>query len=585
MLRNPILTREFTSSARSLKCNFLVWAYLLLLGGILLLLWPAGGIQSLISEKSKQIFALFFSIDLTLLILLVPAFTATAITYERENGTFGALFTTLMNPLEIMLGKLGATISLLVILVLLSMPIASICALTGGISMGFMLKILILLGATAISYGLMGLACSALCKASSTAIIMNYVLIMLLAGATWLPEALLSTFGFNQVWQIIRNISPFDALFFLLYPDNYKVTMATSVTMLNPFTIHLISAGIISLISLIFFYRYVLQSRERSGGNKQFYTGGMKSLKRKLNWPFYLFDPLKRKKPIRRFANPVFVAEMRSKLFANPKFVLRGVSVIFILSMVLLTLISLQFGAVLRAGTVRTVSIIFQIGVVAMLAPGVSSGLITDELAAGTFMSLRMTPVKPYTVITGKLKATFFYALIFIISSLFVLIAMGYLEQQDIFPEASMLSGDFWKALLEKVKVAAWWKQFWEIYSRIFIWVGILLLSTVTFLTAGLFASAFSKTTSIATAVAYSITAVVCLVSFAPVMIGDRFSHAFSAWILSFNPIAAAMQITNDAFESYPNLWINNLYVMCGLIVFFLVAATIRTWYLFHHQE
>lgn len=589
LIDNPIFKREFVSSARSLKTNFLVWAYLLTLAGLLLILWPGSGIHSAVSESSKQIFSLFFSVNLTLIILLVPAFAATSITYERENDTYPALFSTLLSPFDIMLGKLASSILMLLILVVLSMPIASVCALTGGVSLLFIFKAMLLLIVTALSYGLIGLACSALCERSSSAILLNYVLIILFAGATWLPDALLSAFGYAEVWQVVRNISPFDALFFLLYPDNYKLTMTLAdipASYITPYNIFIVSSLLLSLLGLAVFIMFIFRGGGRSSAQKgEVYSDARKALKRKLSWPFYLFDPLKRKKPIRRFYNPVFVTEMRSKLFANPRFVIRSVSAIFIISMGLLTLIAFQFGVGLQADTIRTVAIIFQIGVVAMLAPGVSSGLITDEITGGTMMSLRMTLLKPFTVIMGKLQATFFYALIFILSSLFIIFAMAYLEQQELFPEGALSDAAWWTEVFKRAGELGWWGKFWDTYRRIFAWVGILLLSTVTFLTAGLFSSAVSRTTGIATAVGYTITAFICLVSFAPVVLAGRLSASLSSFIISFNPIAAAMQITNDAFDEYPDLWTNNLIALCFLIAFFLTGATLRTWYLFNKQD
>lgn len=590
LLNNPIFRREFLSAARSWRTGLMVCSYLLVLSAALLVLWPSGGIQSVVSESSKQIFSLFFSVDLTLLLLLVPAFSASSITYEKENGTYPALFSTLLSPFDIMAGKLAAAILMLLIIALLSMPIASICALTGGVNQAFMLKVMLLLLLTAVSYGLVGLACSSVCSRSTSAILLNYVAILLLVGATWLPAALLSNLlpQLNAVWQLIRSISPFDAILYLLYPDNYKMTMNVelSSTILNPYNVFIVASLAISSLSLSVFYKNVLRPSSKSRSSQgEVYTDAKKAIKRKLSWPFYLLDPLKRKRPIGRFANPVFVAEMRSKLFANPLFVIRAVSAIFIISMLLLTLISFQFGTGLRADTVRMVSIIFQIGVVALLAPGVSSGLITDEITGGTFDQLRMTPLSPFTVISGKLKATFFYALIFIVSSFFVLLAMAYLEQQEVFPEGSFFDPAWWSAVFERVlHEEGWLGKFWETYWRIFIWVVILLLSTMTFLTGGLFASSISKTTAMATAFAYGFAAVICLVTLAPLALEDKLAQGLSSLILSFNPIASAMQITSDAFTNYPGLWQRNILALVLLIVFFLAASVARVWQLFRKQ-
>lgn len=590
-LSNPIFKREFVSGARSWRTLVIVSGYLLLLSCVLLALWPAGGIQSLVAEGAKRIFTIFFGVDLALTLLLAPAFCATSITYERENGTYPSLFMTQLGSFDIMSGKLLASILMLLIVSLLSMPVAAICALTGGVDIPFMLKAMGLIATSAVSYGVIGLACSSLCSRSSPAILLNYVLILVLAGATWLPEALLSNLlpQFDLVWQAIRCISPFDAMFFLLQPDNYKMTTSIQIEGMpvTPYLTHMAFTVVITVLALAVFLLNVLRPQKASAAAAgEVFSDSGKAIKRKLSWPFYLFDPLKRKSAIGRFSNPVFVAEMRSKLFSNPQFVMRTVSSIFIISLGLLTLISFQFGVGLKADTVRMAAIVFQIGVVALLAPGVSSGLITDEITGGTFNQLRMTLVTPFTLISGKLKATFFYALIFIFSSVFVLLAMAYLEQQELFPEGSVTDPAWWGLVLKRVlHEDGWWVKCWETYWRLFAWVSILLLSTMAFLTGGLFASCLSRTTARATAFAYGFTAVICIATLSPLVLEDNLAPWLSKFILSFNPIAAAMQVTSDAFSNYPGLWICNLFAMSGLTVLMLSGSVAKVWSLFRSQN
>ena len=590
ILNNPILRREFTSSSRSFRTNFLLWGYLIVLSCVLMLLWPGGGVHSMASTSGKNIFALFFSINLTLLILLVPAFSASAITYEKENRTYASLFTTLLTPAEILFGKLFASVSVLVFLVLFSLPIASICALTGGISILFMCKVTSIILMAAFSYGLLGLACSSLASKTSTAIIVNYIFILIFAGVSWLPSVLLSDLiGFKSILQAIRSVSPYDALFYLIYPETYRMS-ANSVAdagALTPYALFMIFSFVISIVSFLVFSKNILKPSSKKAKSQEFYTETRKAVKRKLTWPFYLIDPLKRKKNIKRWANPVFVAEMRSKLFANPQVVARIISVIFILSLAILFLVANQFAVNFSADTVNLVAIVFQIGVVAMLAPSVSSGLITDEITAGTLTALRMTPVSPVKMVAGKLKATFFYASIFILSSFFVILAMGYLIQQNIFPsEGSVLSAEWWNELVKMMQKPGWFNEFWSTYWRLIMWIVILLLSTVTFLSGGLFASSVSRKTGVATAISYSITAVICLVSFAPVVLGDKISHSLSMLILSVNPIASAMQImSGTAFQNYPGLWKYNIIALSVLSSLFIFGAAARSWYLFNKQD
>ena len=589
-MHNPIFAREFSSVARAWKTSLIIAVYLVILAGLLLILWPTGGVQSVVTEGAKKIFAIFFSVNLALLLLMIPAFSAGTITSERERGTYPALFTTLLTPFDILIGKLAASSAMIVIMTLLSMPLAGICALAGGVDAIFMLKIMTVLLAAALTYGILGLACSSLCGHTTTAVLLNYVLVLLLTGATWLPSALLSNLlpNLNGLFQTIRSISPFDAMLFLLYPDTYKLTMTTDgVQGFTPFALFLIASAILTILGLLVFRWNILRAEIRSRKMKgQVYTDTKKAIKRKLTFPFYLLDPLKRKKPIGRFSNPVFVAEMRSKLFANSNFVIRTVSAIFIISLGMLTLLSFQLGEEIHAGSVRVVAIVFQIGIVALLAPGVSSGLITDEITAGTFDSLRMTQISPLTLIFGKLKATFFYALIFLISSIFILLAMAYLEPTSCFPEISVTDPDFFPALWKKMTTEdGWFGSFCETYHTIGIWIMILLLSTTTFLTAGLVCSAFSKSTPQATAAAYAIAGIICLVTLMPVPLEEKFSHSLSFFLLSFNPIAAAMQITSGSFAGYPSLWVYNIFTLLALNLIFLAAATWRVYYLFRRQH
>lgn len=587
---NPIFQREFTFLARAWKTKLVCGSFLAVLSVMLLMLWPSGGVQSIVTEGSRQIFSMFFSVNLALILLMTPAFTAGAITSERERETYGALFSTLLSPREILTGKLFSSILLILLLVTLSLPVAAICALTGGIDIVFMGKVVLLLFATALSYAVLSLACSAVVMRTTTAVLLNYILILVFAGASFLPSVLLSKLlpPLTGLFQMIRSFSPFDTLFSLLYPDSYKLTLNMANEFLpSPFTTFLIFSLVMTSVSFVIFSIFVQKSelfRKRKQG--EVFTGTKKAIRRKLTFPFYLMDPLKRKKPIGRFSNPVFVAEMRSKLFSNPRFILRSVCVIFILSLLLLTLTAVQLSEEIQASAVRSVAIFFQIGIVALIAPGLSSGLITEEINRGTFSALRMTGISPITLIAGKLKATFFYALIFIVSSIFILLAMAYLEPQTLFPDISILDPGFCSALMEKIKSDdLWWSKFFDTYRSIFFWIVILLLATTTFLSAGLFASSVASNTSSATVISYAFTGFLCIVTLLPIPLQDKFSHTFSTLLLSLNPVAAAMNLTNGTLERYPDLW--QTYIFTGIILTFcLLGGTVaRVYYLFYRGK
>lgn len=586
---NPIFKKEFSAATRSIPNCIIICSYLFFLSLTMLALWPSEGVLSVASAAGKQIFSMFFSINLTLILLMTPAFSASAITSEKENNTFSSLFVTLLTPFEIMSGKLLSSIISLLLVVLFSTPIAAICSLTGGISNILLLKLILILFLSALSYGMVGLAASSLCERTSTAVVVNYAAIAIFAGVSWLPSALLGNLLplFQSLFHWIRSFSPYDAIFYLLYPEAYGLTSRVIISdTINPFFIFIVFSLILSIVSFMVFERSIFRpSAKTKAGAGEHYTDFRKLVKRKLTWPFYLIDPLKRKKNISFLSNPVFVAELRSRIFGNPKFIIRTVSAIFILSLIIMTLVALQFGDMVRPESVRMAAIIFQLGVIGLIAPGLSSGLITDEISSGTFVMLRMTPLSPLTVVLGKLKATFFYAMIFLVSSFFVLFAMAFLEQQNVFPELPITSGAWWAEVSARARRVEWWGEFWNTYRRIALWILLLLLSSLTFLCAGLFSSAFSRKTSVATAVAYVVTAMICVLSFAPLVMKNKLSYSLNMAILSFNPVASALQITNSGFPEYPGLWLRNIYTLLGIVAVFTALATLRTWWLFRRQD
>ena len=592
---NPIFRREFLSACRAWKSRILISVYLLALAAMLILLWPAGGVHSVVTENTREIFSMFFGINLLLLMLMVPAFASGSISQERENETYQALFITPLTPFQIMIGKLASAVLMLLILSVLALPIASMCALTGGLDLTRMIRITSILFTAAITYGLIGLACSSVCKRTSSSIFLTYIYLILFAGATWLPNALLANLlpSLSFLWQGIRSISPFDALAFLLYPEQYRTGMAIALTdgsasavVLDPYNLYLFFSCVIAVISFSIFYRNIKRPPQDGKVQKgNVYTEKKIFIKRKLTFPFYLLDPLRRKKPIGKYRNPVFVAEMRSKLFSNPQFVLRSVSAILIISILLMTLIAVQFSEQLNANSVRVAAILFQLGVVTLLAPGVSSSLITEEIASGTFQALRMTTLSPLTLIIGKLKATFFYAMIFIFSGILVFVTMTYLQVQDVSDELSVFNGKIWNGLGDHLKNPEWCNQFTSIYLSLFVWVAILLLITLVCLCAGLFASSIARNTSQATAFSYGFTGFLCVVTLLPLPLAGKLTHRAAAAILAWNPFITAIQTSGNMFREYPMFWRTHLCYMLLLIAILLTASFLRVLYLFRKQS
>lgn len=554
---NPIFHREFLANARCRKTLGLTLGLIFALAATLVVLWPRTGIFA--ETNTDEIFTVFLNLNLALVILLVPGFVSTAITQERENNSFDLLFTTLLSPGEILAGKLFSSLAITFLVVVTSMPIPAVCALSGGISVPLLVRAYSVILLATLVYGLFGLAMSALCQRSFTALALTYVGILLMAGATWLPSVLLSQMaGMQSLWQHIRSLSPFEVLFALNHRERYELAV-NGLTAAKVYRFHLVGMTCLGLLYLAVFCRFVLRPlRKRKPANARSYTDTGTAIRRKLMFPFYLIDPLKRKRPIAAWRNPVYVAEIRSRIFGKPKFIARALCACIVASMTLLLLTAMNFATSIRPDDVRVVAIIFQVGVVAFFAPAVCAGSITDERTSGTLTMLRMTDVSVRTVVVGKLKAGLLYTLIFLVSSIPVLLALAYLEAD--------LS-----------------------YWRVGACMGILVLATALFVAAGLCASTLAPSTGAATALSYGFAAALCLGTLGVLLFGSRVSPQLQAAILAFNPIAAALQVSSNELFLLPPvaglpLWIANLAILAILTLLLILLTAARVQVIFNHR-
>jgi ABC-type transport system involved in multi-copper enzyme maturation permease subunit len=124
---------------------------------------------------------------LTLVVLILgPASTSGAISLEREKQTLDMLSTTPISSLAIVLGKLVSALGWMFMLLLASIPVMALVFMFGGVGPEDIVRGYVVLFATAILYGSLGLFISALFKRTQAATVVNLVLAIALTGGTGL---------------------------------------------------------------------------------------------------------------------------------------------------------------------------------------------------------------------------------------------------------------------------------------------------------------------------------------------------------------------------------------------------------------
>ena len=222
-LLGPVLFYDLVRQARRGRTFVLRGAYALALLVVLFLvysefvhrrdLWDSlfhpveVGIQEL-AEFGARFFWTFLAVQFATVFLLTPAFTATAITEEKERKTLEYLFATDLVNREIVLGKLASRLLTLFVLLLGGLPILSFMQLVGGVDPNLVLVGFAAIAVSMLSLGSLGILNSVVATRPRGAVISTYVQ----AGAYLLfssccGPAALSTGAGNPVgWPAAGNI-------------------------------------------------------------------------------------------------------------------------------------------------------------------------------------------------------------------------------------------------------------------------------------------------------------------------------------------------------------------------------------------
>ena len=176
---NPIVAKEYRSRMRTWRSPLAMMIYILLIAGLGFAIFTS--ITSTISfgggaaNYGQSLFMYLVIFQMILLTFITPALTSGAISSERERQTIDLLFVTRIRPFSIIWGKLLASMSFVVLLLLLSVPIFSLVFLFGGIEVDQVLYTFLVILVAALTMGVIGIAFSTWLRRSLAATVAAYV--------------------------------------------------------------------------------------------------------------------------------------------------------------------------------------------------------------------------------------------------------------------------------------------------------------------------------------------------------------------------------------------------------------------------
>lgn len=199
---SPVTVRELRGRMRGVRAFAIISVFLTLMSSFTALLYllqlprVTGEAAVITGELGRQLFIGVVGIELVLVVFIVPALTAGAITGERERKTYDLLQTTLLSAASFVVGKLESAMGYIILLVLSAIPLQSVAFLFGGISEAEVILAFIGLLATGLLLGAMGLYFSAETDRTLAATVRVYTL----AAASLIIPLIVSVVPFRQAY-------------------------------------------------------------------------------------------------------------------------------------------------------------------------------------------------------------------------------------------------------------------------------------------------------------------------------------------------------------------------------------------------
>jgi ABC-type transport system involved in multi-copper enzyme maturation permease subunit len=211
--------KELRGRMRGRRAFVIVTLYLVLLAGFAWMMAlilereyaaALGGSAAFASAQiGRGVFSALLVLETILVVVLAPAFTAGAISQEREKQTLDMLAATPISSLALVIGKLVSALTYVFILIAASVPLTALVFVFGPFDPLHVVSGYVVLVATALGLGAVGLFFSALVQRTQAATIATYgALAVVTAGTFFLAYFWNAMTGASGTGDGIRQFGP-----------------------------------------------------------------------------------------------------------------------------------------------------------------------------------------------------------------------------------------------------------------------------------------------------------------------------------------------------------------------------------------
>ncbi|TXK77142.1 ABC transporter permease subunit [Paenibacillus sp. N3.4] len=266
---NPVMEKEFRLRMRTIRSPISILVYLLAIGLIALgfayinMNNQQAGILN--TARSSDFFYFLSATQLVLIAFMTPGLTAGVVSGEREKQTLNMLLTTQQSSATIILSKLFASLSFMLLTVIASMPLYSIVFLYGGVSPKQLLAVFVFYVFVMLLFGTVGIFFSTILKKTVISIIATYGFVLFIFGFTALAGLFFGNIGRNGMNQetlgYFLSFNPMAVLISLMVPDFAK-ELFKGHKLLQMWHIFIAAYTIISIVLLWLSVRYLRPTKK-----------------------------------------------------------------------------------------------------------------------------------------------------------------------------------------------------------------------------------------------------------------------------------------------------------------------------------
>jgi len=361
--------------------------------------WPEQTSIVRAGQLSRELTIMVSAVMLGATALFVPAFASSTIVTEKEQQTFDMLTLTLIRPFGMVMAKLLNTVGFFLLLVVALLPVLAVVFFLVGVDWAELGASFLLILMTTFSCAMVGILSSVLFRKAFVAILGGYAgMLFLMGGPLFLYLLLGMAVGFRSVGAGLESLA--------------QVTspVGTLTVVFEGLGAGEVLKFVLAMLYQVAFmricYRLAMRVLKRPAEPARVETArpidDPRILEaRRKTFPYYLIDPLRRKKQIEDERNPMFVKELRWGLMNRGTILIR----IFYITFIVYLVVGIGTVFIDPRNPEMLPWLMTQIILTVVIAPALMANAFTKEYELGNIDMLRMTLLRPRDIVLGKVWA------------------------------------------------------------------------------------------------------------------------------------------------------------------------------------